>query len=96
MLIYKLVYHLPLHRQHQRGAAGAKRYCYARTDCYGTTGLNSLKSGDCDGYSAYASYAEKTGLTHAQCWAHIRRNFFEVRASEPKQANQALDLIGKL
>jgi len=26
-----------------------------------------------DGYAAYARYAEKTGLTHAQCWAHRSR-----------------------
>ena len=31
-----------------------------------------------DGYAAYASYAKKTGLTHAQCWAHTRREFFEA------------------
>ena len=26
-----------------------------------------------DGYSADAHYAKKTGITHAQCWAHSRR-----------------------
>ncbi|EEF22613.1 conserved hypothetical protein, partial [Ricinus communis] len=25
-----------------------------------------------DGYSAYDHYAKKTGITHAQCWAHAR------------------------
>jgi transposase len=25
-----------------------------------------------DGYEVYAQYAKKTGLTHAQCWAHAR------------------------
>ncbi len=32
-----------------------------------------------DGYHAYAHYAAKTGITHAQCWAHTRRGFFEGR-----------------
>ena len=36
-----------------------------------------------DGYSAYAHYANKTGLTHAQCWAHTRRGFFEAQGVEP-------------
>ena len=26
-----------------------------------------------DGYAAYAQYAKRTGLTHAQCWAHARK-----------------------
>jgi hypothetical protein len=29
-----------------------------------------------DGYSAYARYAERTGLTHAQCWAHYPASRF--------------------
>jgi len=49
-----------------------------------------------DGYSAYAHYAQKTGLTHAQCWAHTRRMLFEARAAEPQAADQGLELIGGL
>ena len=49
-----------------------------------------------DGYTAYAHYAKKTGLTHAQCWTHTRRKFFEAQTVEPAQAAQALDLIGQL
>ncbi len=30
-----------------------------------------------DGYAAYAQYAEKTGISHARCWAHGRRTFFD-------------------
>ena len=48
-----------------------------------------------DGYSAYAHYAQKTGLTHAQCWAHTRRKLFEAQGIEP-QAAQAVELIGGL
>ena len=36
-----------------------------------------------DGYTAYEHYTEKTGLTHAQCWAHTRRKLFESRDVEP-------------
>lgn len=49
-----------------------------------------------DGYGAYAHYANKTGLTHAQCWAHTRRAFFEAQGAEPEAAAQALDRIGRL
>lgn len=49
-----------------------------------------------DGYSAYAHYADKTGLTHAQCWAHTRRGFFEAQAAEPAEVARALDFIGAL
>jgi len=49
-----------------------------------------------DGYSAYVHYANKTGLTHAQCWAHTRRALFEAQGAEPQIAAQGLDLIGEL
>jgi transposase len=48
-----------------------------------------------DGYGAYTQYANKTGLTHAQCWAHTRRKLFEAQDAEP-QAACGLDLIGGL
>ena len=46
-----------------------------------------------DGYAAYASYAERTGLTHAQCWAHSRRGFFEALDAEPTGAANAIEQI---
>jgi transposase len=49
-----------------------------------------------DGYAAYAQYAKKTGLTHAQCWAHARRKVFEAKDIEPERAAQALDWIAGL
>jgi len=49
-----------------------------------------------DGYAAYKSYAQKLGLTHAQCWAHTRRKFFESKDIEPDRAAHALDLIGEI
>lgn len=49
-----------------------------------------------DGYEAYASYAGKSGITHAQCWAHSRRAFFEAQGAEPKGAAEALRQIGAL
>jgi hypothetical protein len=42
-----------------------------------------------DGYRAYQQYAEKTGLTHAQCWAHTRRAFFEAQTIEPQAIVEA-------
>ena len=50
-----------------------------------------------DGYSAYASYIAKTAdATHAQCWAHTRRQFFEARNDEPVLADEMLQRIGSL
>jgi transposase len=49
-----------------------------------------------DGYAAYAHYAAKTGITHAQCWAHLRRHVFEAQGAEPQAAAHALDMIGAL
>jgi transposase len=49
-----------------------------------------------DGYGAYAHYANKTGITHAQCWTHTRRGFFEAKAVEPEAVATALDFIGGL
>lgn len=49
-----------------------------------------------DGYAAYARFAQQTGLTHAQCWAHARRTFFEALEAEPTDAAEALGLIKTL
>jgi hypothetical protein len=49
-----------------------------------------------DGYAAYKQYAKKVGLTHAQCWAHTRRKFFDSQNIEPERAKQALEMIGEL
>ncbi|MBK7015569.1 MAG: IS66 family transposase [Sulfuritalea sp.] len=49
-----------------------------------------------DGYTAYEHYTKKTGLTHAQCWAHTRRKLFEAQDAEPEAAARGLDFIGGL
>lgn len=49
-----------------------------------------------DGYAAYARYAEATGVTHAQCWSHTRRGFFEAQRAAPQEADQALKMIGAI
>ena len=50
-----------------------------------------------DGYAAYARYAAQTsGVTHAQCWTHTRRQFVEAQAAEPDAVATALNYIGKL
>lgn len=48
-----------------------------------------------DGYGAYEAYAKKVGLTHAQCWAHARREVFEARDVEPAAADYALERIAE-
>jgi transposase len=49
-----------------------------------------------DGYAAYAWYAKKTGIAHAQCWAHGRRAFVKAEAIEPDRVAEALEYIGVL
>lgn len=49
-----------------------------------------------DGYSVYARYAEASGLTHAQCWTHTRRQFVKAENAEPEAVAYALDAIGEL
>ena len=59
-----------------------------------------LRSGDSvlmsDGYAAYSRYAEQTGVTHAQCWAHCRREFFEAQSGDPNGCAEALQQIAAL
>lgn len=49
-----------------------------------------------DGYAAYSEYAQKTGISHARCWSHARRTFFEALSSEPAGAAEALEQIKAL
>ncbi|MGH8268556.1 MAG: IS66 family transposase, partial [Steroidobacteraceae bacterium] len=49
-----------------------------------------------DGYAAYASYAKKVGITHALCWVHCRREFFEAEAADPERVREALQRIAAL
>jgi len=49
-----------------------------------------------DGYGAYEAFAKKTGVVHAQCWAHTRRNFHEALGAAPAEADFALRLIAKV
>ena len=49
-----------------------------------------------DGYAAYERYVGKTGVTHAQCWAHARRAMYEAEASEPEAVQDVLTQIQKI
>lgn len=50
-----------------------------------------------DGYSAYASYIAKTdNITHAQCWVHTRRQFFEAKDDEPLLVDEMLKRMDAL
>ena len=49
-----------------------------------------------DGYAAYAHYVEKTGIAHAQCWAHCRRAFLKAEQIEPERVEEALRHIRAL
>ena len=47
-------------------------------------------------YGAYAQYAARTGIVHAQCWAHTRRTFERAKDIEPAASAEALERIGAL
>jgi transposase len=49
-----------------------------------------------DGYAVYESYAKKAGITHAQCWVHARRQFFDAQDADPERAAIALTHIRQL
>jgi len=49
-----------------------------------------------DGYGAYAQYAARTGIVHAQCWTHTRRTFERAKDIEPAASAEALERIGAL
>ena len=49
-----------------------------------------------DGYGAYEAYAKKTGVVHAQCWAHARRHFHDALGAAPQEADCALRLIARI
>ena len=49
-----------------------------------------------DGYAAYEKYAKKLEITHAQCWVHCRRGFFEALQADPEAVEEALKQIAAL
>src|SRR5690606_34169702 len=50
-----------------------------------------------DAYPPYDIFAAlREDIVRAQCWAHVRRKFFEAREYVPELSEQALDAIGRL
>lgn len=50
-----------------------------------------------DGYGGYRVLAEKSGVTLAFCWSHVRRRFYELAAAGPApNASEALRTIAEL
>ena len=49
-----------------------------------------------DGFAAYAKYAKKLEIAHAQCWVHCRRAFFEALQADPEAVEEALKQIAAL
>jgi transposase len=52
----------------------------------------------CDGYSAYDAFARQRAgaVTLADCWAHVRRKYFEAKESAPRTAGWFLRQIQHL
>ena len=51
-----------------------------------------------DAYTCYDSVVlrSKGIIVPVGCWAHVRREFFDARANQPREAHYALSLIGQL
>lgn len=51
-----------------------------------------------DGYRGYDKLCDSKKITHLFCWAHVRREFYEVLQVSPKSehAQQAMDTIQKI
>jgi transposase len=50
-----------------------------------------------DGYEAYSKYASlRPELIHAECYAHVRRKFFEAKDHSPTECDYILSLIQEL
>jgi transposase len=50
-----------------------------------------------DGYSGFLRIYEKGNVKEASCWAHVRRNFFDIHAAQQSAiAAEALERIGAL
>lgn len=75
-------------------------YCSSRAGQHVRELLGLTRTADTvlltDGYAAYHACAKKLGLTHAQCWTHARRTFFEAEAADPEHVHEALEQIGAL
>jgi len=51
----------------------------------------------CDGLASYEKFARANGsVTLVQCWAHVRRAFFECEGHEPDKVARVLGLINEL
>jgi transposase len=49
-----------------------------------------------DGYAVYDDLGAIPGITHALCWAHARREFFDAQGDRKDLADYALQEIGRL
>lgn len=49
-----------------------------------------------DGYVGYNRLGKMNGIVLANCWAHVRRKFFDAQENFPEQCTEILDLIDAL
>jgi transposase len=50
----------------------------------------------CDGHGAYTKHAKSIGITIAQCWSHVRREYMESAYLDPPEVEKALVWINTL
>jgi len=105
MLVDKFLYHLPLHRQHQRLQSNGIDLARSTLTLWARRSIELLRpiyeefTGTLliDGYGAYQAYASANQeLTHANCWVHWRRKFDECKKMHPEEVTVALEKIGEL
>ncbi len=49
-----------------------------------------------DGYAAYNEAVVRAMLTHAGCWSHARRKYYDARVDDRRRCGQMLKLVQKL
>jgi transposase len=49
-----------------------------------------------DGYTGYTKLGKTQGIILANCWAHVRRKFFDIDKNYPIECKEILDLIDEL
>lgn len=49
-----------------------------------------------DGYAGYNEIFESSGISHAACWAHVRRKFEKSLETDPAEAAMVMQFIQKL
>lgn len=49
-----------------------------------------------DGFSGYNRFKKQPGIVVGNCWAHVRREFYDIREKYPHEVAMVLDIVDEL